>query len=148
MSNYKNMKLLHFSIAGGRFGMVGSLSMNYNWIRTNPDLQNNNKKFDSFVDFARNPKDKIIFFLYIKKELKCHAKKGFLEDLLTSRLYKTLKGVMLWADTSSTFSRISFVFVNFGVSKDFFTLQPSNSWTTMVDCSVTKGQKSDFGKTI
>jgi hypothetical protein len=53
-------------------------------------------------------------------------KKGFAEDLLTSRLYKTLKGVMLWADTSSTFSRISFVFVNFGVSKDFFTLQPSD----------------------
>jgi hypothetical protein len=54
---------------------------------------------------------------------------GFVEDILTSRLYKTLKGVMLWAETSSTFSRISFVFVNFGVSKDFFTLQPSDSLT-------------------
>jgi hypothetical protein len=27
------------------------------------------------------------------------------------------------------------VFVNFGVSKDFFTLQPSDSLTTIVDCS-------------
>ena len=46
---------------------------------------------------------------------------------LASRLYRTLKGVMLGAVASKTFSRISFVFMNFGVNRDFFTLRKGES---------------------